>query len=154
MKPIEEIYRTRVQSCVVEVTAERGAVGADQIKKLTGLRANQIRRIVIAEAKPARDRRSKSAWRGSSSEDISRGVAACAAGREIRNVELVPRRNRGARKDRLKSSVDGVVKHPCQAPLKHWGVLAVVVGGAIHKETAYERNSSPRTSNLGPRRPT
>ena len=53
-----------------------------------------------------------------------------------------------------KQSVDGVVKHSCQAPLKHWGVLASVVGGAIHKETAQWAELVTPTSNLGRGRPT
>ena len=92
MKPIEEIYRARMQSCVVEVTAERGAIGADKIKKLTGLRANQIRRIVIEDAETGPGQKVEIALARVSSEDISRGVDRLRRGAGVHGVDVVPRR--------------------------------------------------------------
>ncbi len=49
IKPIEEAYRVRMQSGALEVVADRGALDSDDLNKLTGLRANRIRRVVIAD---------------------------------------------------------------------------------------------------------
>jgi putative Mg2+ transporter-C (MgtC) family protein len=45
IKPLEEAYRARVQSAVVKVSAERGALDPEGIKKQLGLRGGQIRRM-------------------------------------------------------------------------------------------------------------
>ena len=45
IKPLEEAYRARVQSAVVKVSAERGALDPEAIKKQLGLRGGQIRRM-------------------------------------------------------------------------------------------------------------
>jgi putative Mg2+ transporter-C (MgtC) family protein len=47
IKPIEEAYRARVQSCTLDVVAERDAFEALELKKVLGVRTAQIRRIVI-----------------------------------------------------------------------------------------------------------
>ena len=88
MKPLEEIYRARVQSCVVAVTAERGAVAAERIKKQTGLRANQIRRLVIEDR--GEGQKIELALSRVSSEDISRSVARLRRVSGVHTVEIVP----------------------------------------------------------------
>jgi putative Mg2+ transporter-C (MgtC) family protein len=50
IKPIEEAYRARVQSCMLDVVAERDAFETVELKKLLGLRSGQIRRIVIKDS--------------------------------------------------------------------------------------------------------
>jgi len=92
LKPIEEIYRARVQSCTIEVLAERGAIGQDRIKKLTGLRANQIRRLVIEDAGPGQAQKIDIALERVSSEDISRGVARLRLGAGVHAVDIVPKK--------------------------------------------------------------
>jgi len=92
LKPIEEIYRSRVQSCTIEVLAERGAIGRDGIKKLTGLRANQIRRLVIEDAGPGQAQKIDIALERVSSEDISRGVARLRQGAGVHAVDIVPKK--------------------------------------------------------------
>jgi len=47
VKPIEDAYRTRVQSCTLDVVAERDALETVELKKVLGVRAVQIRRVVI-----------------------------------------------------------------------------------------------------------
>lgn len=47
VKPIEDAYRARVQSCTLDVVAERDALETVELKKLLGVRAAQIRRVVI-----------------------------------------------------------------------------------------------------------
>jgi putative Mg2+ transporter-C (MgtC) family protein len=50
IKPLEDAYRSRVQSAVLRVIAERGALEPDTIKKLLGIRGGQLRRIVTIPA--------------------------------------------------------------------------------------------------------
>jgi len=50
LKPIEEAYRARAQSYAVDITADKNLITADNIKKLLGVRANQIRRVVIHDS--------------------------------------------------------------------------------------------------------
>jgi putative Mg2+ transporter-C (MgtC) family protein len=45
IKPLEEAYRARVQSAVIKVSADRGALDPEGIKKQLGLRGGQIRRM-------------------------------------------------------------------------------------------------------------
>lgn len=47
IKPLEEAYRARVQSAVLKITAERGALEAEQMKKVIGIRGGQLRRILV-----------------------------------------------------------------------------------------------------------
>lgn len=46
VKPIEDAYRARVQSSVLEITTEPNAIAHERLKKLLGVRAGQIRRVV------------------------------------------------------------------------------------------------------------
>ncbi|MHB8283454.1 MAG: MgtC/SapB family protein [Caulobacteraceae bacterium] len=50
VKPLEEAYRARVQSCRIKVTAERNALVADGLSKLIGVRPSQVKRLVFTEA--------------------------------------------------------------------------------------------------------
>jgi len=50
IKPLEDAYRSRVQSAVFRVKAERGALEPDSLKKLLGIRGGQLRRIVTTPA--------------------------------------------------------------------------------------------------------
>lgn len=50
VKPLEEAYRARVQSCRIKVTAERNALVADGLAKLIGVRPSQVKRLVFTEA--------------------------------------------------------------------------------------------------------
>ncbi len=49
VKPLEEAYRARVQSCGIEVIAERNAIIAEGVAKLVGVRQSQIKRLVIKD---------------------------------------------------------------------------------------------------------
>src|ERR1700754_2510609 len=42
IKPLEDAYRSRVQSAVLRVTAERGSLDPDHVKKLLGIRGGQL----------------------------------------------------------------------------------------------------------------
>lgn len=46
VKPLEEAYRARVQSCWIEVVADADLLAEGRIPKLLGLRAAQVRRVV------------------------------------------------------------------------------------------------------------
>jgi putative Mg2+ transporter-C (MgtC) family protein len=45
IKPLEEAYRARVQSCTLEIETTGDPIEVAQLKKLLGVRANQIKRI-------------------------------------------------------------------------------------------------------------
>ena len=91
MKPLEEVYRSRAQSGVIEVTAERGAIGSDRIKKQSGLRADQIRRLVIEDDDPGQVK-VEIALARVSSEDISRGVERLRREPGVHSVDVVPKK--------------------------------------------------------------
>lgn len=93
IKPIEEVYRARVQSCTVEATTERGIVAADTVKKLLGLRASQIRRLVIEDAA---DQLQKVAIGLSrvSNEDINRSLTRLRRAPGVHAAEVADRRRR------------------------------------------------------------
>ncbi|RIX98481.1 MgtC/SapB family protein [Aureimonas flava] len=46
IKPLEEIYRTRLQALVVRVRAEPGAVSTADVKNLLRVRGGQIKRVI------------------------------------------------------------------------------------------------------------
>ena len=50
VKPLEEAYRARVQSCTLEVDHERDAVTVDDLKRILGVRGGQIRRVTVVPA--------------------------------------------------------------------------------------------------------
>ena len=50
VKPLEEAYRARVQTCTLEIKAEREALNVDEIKKILGVRGAQIKRITVSPA--------------------------------------------------------------------------------------------------------
>jgi len=52
VKPLEEAYRARIQSCTLEIKSERDAFPADSLKSVLGVRAGQLKRVVV---KPTED---------------------------------------------------------------------------------------------------
>ena len=56
VKPIEEAYRARVQSCTPEIEAEREAVTVDELKRILGVRGGQIRRVTVTPWPPDLER--------------------------------------------------------------------------------------------------
>jgi putative Mg2+ transporter-C (MgtC) family protein len=50
LKPIEEAYRARVQSCVFQMCSEHDAVSLDDLKKALRVRGGQIKRVHVAAA--------------------------------------------------------------------------------------------------------
>jgi putative Mg2+ transporter-C (MgtC) family protein len=46
LKPLEEVYRARAQSAVLEIAAERDALPASGLHKVLGLRSSQVRRVL------------------------------------------------------------------------------------------------------------
>jgi putative Mg2+ transporter-C (MgtC) family protein len=47
VKPLEEAYRARIQSAVIIVNAERGALDVDHLKSILGVQPGQIRRVIV-----------------------------------------------------------------------------------------------------------
>ena len=74
IKPIEEAYRARVQSCTLEVTAAPNALGLGALRKLLGVRSSQVRRAVIV-GDGDEPQRLKVQLVGVSVNDIRAGVA-------------------------------------------------------------------------------
>jgi len=50
LKPLEEAYRARIQSCVIRITAEHGALPIDGVKKALKVRGGQIKRLIVTPA--------------------------------------------------------------------------------------------------------
>jgi putative Mg2+ transporter-C (MgtC) family protein len=46
VKPLEDAYRARVQSAALDILAENGVLGIDDIKRILGVRGGQIKRLV------------------------------------------------------------------------------------------------------------
>ncbi len=49
LKPLEEAYRARIQSCNIVLLAERGTLSLDGLPKQLGVRATQVKRILIQD---------------------------------------------------------------------------------------------------------
>lgn len=52
LKPLEEAYRARVQSCIFSMSAEPSAVSFEELKKALRVRNGQVKRVTVA---PSRD---------------------------------------------------------------------------------------------------
>lgn len=50
LKPLEEAYRARIQSCVFYMRAERDAITFDDLKKALRVRGGQVKRIQVTPA--------------------------------------------------------------------------------------------------------
>jgi len=94
LKPLEEAYRSQLQSYEIEVAAEREAVTAANLKKLLGVRANQIRRVVIEDAEGGAAQRLTVFLTRVSHEDASRAAEKLASASGVRAVDVTQRRRR------------------------------------------------------------
>jgi putative Mg2+ transporter-C (MgtC) family protein len=50
LKPLEEAYRARIQSCVLTMRSEHDALDFDQIKKVLRVRGGQVKRVMVMPA--------------------------------------------------------------------------------------------------------
>lgn len=48
VKPLEDAYRARVQTCTLNIRAESEALGNEDIKKFLGVRGGQIKRVSVS----------------------------------------------------------------------------------------------------------
>ena len=94
LKPIEEAYRARVQSFEVEVFAEREVVTGQNLKKLLGVRANQIRRVVIEDVEGSASQRVGVFLTRIAHEDVDRALERLAKVPGVRAVDVVSKRRR------------------------------------------------------------
>jgi putative Mg2+ transporter-C (MgtC) family protein len=94
VKPIEEAYRARAQSCTIDITTEHNPLGVDQLKKLLGVRASQLRRVMVLETNGDDTRKLKVQLARVSNEDIRTGVARLRREPGIQSVEVAERRRR------------------------------------------------------------
>lgn len=58
IKPLEEAYRSRNQSCQLRIELENGSLTPELLREALGLRAGQIKAVPGGKSKPARHRRS------------------------------------------------------------------------------------------------
>ncbi|MHB8286565.1 MAG: MgtC/SapB family protein [Caulobacteraceae bacterium] len=49
LKPLEEAYRAKIQSCRFDISTERGMLSMDGLPKQLGVRATQVKRILIQD---------------------------------------------------------------------------------------------------------
>jgi len=94
VKPLEEAYRARVQSCTFAVTADKDALDLDNLKKLLGVRANQIKRALMQEGPEGLLKLDVQLSRVSRSE-ISQAAARLRREPGVHEVEVADRRRRG-----------------------------------------------------------
>jgi putative Mg2+ transporter-C (MgtC) family protein len=50
LKPLEEAYRARIQSCVFHMRSERAAIPFDELKKALRVRGGQVKRVEVTSA--------------------------------------------------------------------------------------------------------
>jgi putative Mg2+ transporter-C (MgtC) family protein len=102
LKPVEEAYRERVQSGAIEAIAEHGAITSENAKKLLGLRANQIRRLVIEDVGAGRTQRVTISVARVTADDVDRSVDRLRRSVGVHGVEMTPKRK--GRAERLEAS--------------------------------------------------
>ncbi|WP_325346833.1 MgtC/SapB family protein [Xylophilus sp.] len=92
VKPLEEAYRARSQSCSLRITAAHGSVQPERLEQALALRPEQLRRFVVA-AQPdgAADRVSVQLVR-LSAQQMSGLAARLRAVEGVQSVEVVSRR--------------------------------------------------------------
>jgi putative Mg2+ transporter-C (MgtC) family protein len=73
VKPLEEAYRARIQSCTLDIEAEREAVTVDELKRILGVRGGQIKRVTVTPLPPDLERTSVALTRVSR-RDIDAGA--------------------------------------------------------------------------------
>jgi putative Mg2+ transporter-C (MgtC) family protein len=102
LKPIEEAYRARVQSGAIDALAEHGAITSDNVKKLLGLRAGQIRRLVIEDVNGSEVQRVSVSVVRVSGDDIERSLERLRRAPGVHGAEVAARRKAG--RERLLAS--------------------------------------------------
>jgi len=95
VKPLEEAYRARIQSVVLTIEAERGAIDLDSIQKLLGVRGGQIKRISALPGSHGHDRVTLHLVRVSES-DIRTSIARLKEEPGVHNVDADRKKVRGA----------------------------------------------------------
>jgi putative Mg2+ transporter-C (MgtC) family protein len=88
VKPLEEAYRARVQSCTLRISAEKGVVGAENIKRLLGVRMSQIRRVIIQDEAEGETQTATVQLARVSGNDIDAGVARLRRETGVQRVEV------------------------------------------------------------------
>ncbi|WP_420138334.1 MgtC/SapB family protein [Sphingomonas sp.] len=92
LKPLEEAYRARVQSCVIRIRAERATLDEDELRKILRVRGGQMRRLLVTPAEDDLDLLTVHLARVSQA-DIRKGAAGL---RELPGVQDVTVSRKGA----------------------------------------------------------
>ena len=88
VKPLEDAYRARVQSCTLETDHERDAVTLDELKRPLGVRGGQIRRVTVVPAANDLDHTTVALARVSR-RDIDAGAETLKDAPGVHSVEVV-----------------------------------------------------------------
>jgi putative Mg2+ transporter-C (MgtC) family protein len=91
IKPIEDAYRARVQSCTLDVWAARDAFETIELKKLLGVRASQIKHVLIKENGSDDSQRLRVQLVRVSKNDIRLGVDRLRRASGVTTVEVAER---------------------------------------------------------------
>lgn len=95
LKPIEDAYRARIQSCVFEMQAERGALSLDDLRKTLRVRGAQIKRVVVSPDEGELERTTIHLTRVSQA-DIRAGAARLREAPGVQSVAVTKGRPKGA----------------------------------------------------------
>jgi len=94
VKPLENAYRARIQSYILKVRSERGAVTPDEVKAILRVRGGQIRRVTTVRAEDEIDDTTIHLVRVSQ-HDIRVGATRMRAAPGVHAVEVIRRPRRG-----------------------------------------------------------
>jgi putative Mg2+ transporter-C (MgtC) family protein len=95
VKPLEDAYRARVQSCMLRVKSEHGAFTVDELKSILRVRGGQIKRMHTAAGADDLDDTAINLVRVSL-EDIRAGAARLRDTPGIHSVEIVRKKQGGS----------------------------------------------------------
>ena len=94
VKPLEDAYRARVQSCVLNIRSERSAVGLDELKTILRVRGGQIKRVLTTAGPDETDETVVYLVRVSQ-KDIRAGAARLEDAPGVHSVEVRKRKTAG-----------------------------------------------------------
>lgn len=94
LKPLEEAYRARIQSCVIRLRAERSALTIEELRKALNVRSGQVKSIVVTPGDDGLEQSIIHLARVSQA-DIRGGVAKLKERPGVHSVAVIRRREAG-----------------------------------------------------------